>query len=356
MTNRLELFAENIPAGLDAVLITSPVNRRYYLEFASSAGTIIVFKSQNYFIVDSRYFEEAKATVKNCEVVLQDRLYEQMPAILKKHGAKHIGVECDAMTMSEFFRLKERLSGFEIASDDRVSRIIEKQRSVKSEEEAASIQAAQDIADKTFSHILGFIKSGKTELEIAIEMEQFSRREGSEEPAFPFIVAAGRDSSKPHAVPSKNEVRDGDFIVLDYGATVNGYRSDMTRTVGVGNISPKQHEVYEIVLKAQLAALDAVKAGVRCDNIDRIARNIIDVTEYKGLFGHGLGHSLGLQIHESPRFSRECAEILVAGTVMSVEPGIYIPGEFGVRIEDIVIATRDGYHNFVKSDKNLIIL
>ncbi|MCL2069271.1 MAG: M24 family metallopeptidase, partial [Oscillospiraceae bacterium] len=166
----------------------------------------------------------------------------------------------------------------------------------------------------------------------------------------------GQNSSKPHAVPGNYQARPGDFITLDFGCTIDGYRSDMTRTVAIGHVSDKQREVYALVHKAQTAALRAIRAGVSCESVDKIARSIIDITRYKGLFGHGLGHSLGLEIHEPPRLAKNMDEELPENCVMSVEPGIYIPGEFGVRIEDIVIATREGHENLTRSTKELIII
>ncbi len=356
MIDRLAVLLEAIKTKMDAALVTHSVNRRYLLGFPSSAGTIIVTRDKNYFIIDTRYFEAAEQTVKNCEIVLQDKLHEQIDEILKKHGVKTLGIESEYTSLAAFLKLKEKLPSFDILQNDILRRQIEKQRSIKSDEEIASIQAAQDIADKTFTHILDFVKVGVSEIEIAIELEQFSRKQGSECVAFEYIVAAGTNSSRPHAVPSENKVKTGDFVTLDFGATKNGYRSDMTRTIAVGSVSDKQREVYEIVLKAQLAALDAVRVGAVCCEVDKVARDIIDATAYKGLFGHGLGHSLGLDIHENPRFNKECKEILEVGVCMSVEPGIYIPAEFGVRIEDIVVTTENGCRNFCKSDKSLIIL
>lgn len=356
MIDRLESLIQNLPDNIGAALITSNLNRRYYLNFPSSAGTILITRENRYFIIDSRYVEVARISVKNCEVILQDKLYEQLSGLLQKHGVKTLAIESESVSISEYHKIMEKLPGITILPDDRLSKLIVKQRSVKSAEELGFIAAAQDITDKTFTHILDFIKPGVSELEIGIEMEQYSRGIGSQEPAFSYIVASGANSSRPHAEPGENRVKNGDFVVLDFGATVNGYRSDMTRTVAVGDISDKQREVYDIVLKAQVESLKAIKAGVCCFDIDKIARDIIGATVYKSTFGHGLGHSLGLEIHENPRFSTECCETLLAGMVMSVEPGIYLPGEFGVRIEDIVAAEENGCRNFTASPKELIVL
>lgn len=354
--NQIQDFCKNLPDDIDAALITSVVSRQYLLGFKSSAGTLVATKDKSFFIVDSRYFEAAQETVKGCEVVLQDKLSEQLVKILKTCGARNIGVETESISFKRYLELKEKFKGFNILESGFVSEQIAKQRSIKSCDEIASMQAAQDIADKTFTYILGYIKTGMTEIEIAIAMEDRARLLGSEKPSFDYIVAAGANSSRPHAVPSGNKVKRGDFITLDFGCTINGYCSDMTRTVAVGEVSGKQREVYELVLHAQSAALEVIKPGICCFDVDKCARDIIDATAYKGLFGHGLGHSLGLEIHEEPRFNTECKTILEPGVCMSVEPGIYLPGEFGVRIEDVVAVTKNGYHNFCKSDKKLIIL
>ena len=356
MTDRLAVFKRNIPQGIGAVLITSAFNRRYFLRFSSSAGTALVTREQSYFIIDGRYFEAAQATVKNCEVILQDKLHAQLLSLLQRHGAKTLGLEDDYASMSEFARLSEKLAGIEVQSGGGISEIIKKQKSVKDKDEIESIQKSQDITDKTFTHILDYIKPGRTEREIAFEIQRFAWQLGSQRPAFDSIVAAGANSSKPHAVPTGNKVRDGDFIVLDFGAVVEDYCSDMTRTVGVGSVSGKQREVYGIVLDAQLAALDAIKPGESCAQVDKAARDVIDKTGYKGLLAHSVGHSLGLQVHESPSFSEQSEDVLVPGVVMSVEPGIYIPGEFGVRIEDIIAVAESGHRNFTRSPKELIVI
>jgi Xaa-Pro aminopeptidase len=287
---------------------------------------------------------------------LQDKLYEQVAAWLKQNGIKTLAVESKSTTLDALAELKQKLPKVKFIPDDRLSKLILEQRARKDATELASIKAAQAIAEKALAHILDYIKPGRTELEIAIELEEYGRRQGSEKPAFDYIVAAGKNSSKPHAEPSDYKVRAGDFITLDFGMTVNGYRSDMTRTIAVSHVSDKQREVYELVLKAQTAALEQIKAGAKCFDIDKTARDIIEASAYKGLFGHGLGHSLGLEIHEQPSFSPLSEALAPAGAVMSVEPGVYIPGEFGVRIEDIVHVTKDGAENLTKAEKKLLVI
>jgi Xaa-Pro aminopeptidase len=356
MIQRLEPLTKGLPQDIGAALISSRVNRRYYLDFYSTAGTLLVSREKSAFIIDSRYYEMACEAITGCEVILQDKLYEQVAAWLKQNGIKTLAVESKAVTLDSFSELNRKLPKTSFIADNRLSKLILEQRARKDASELASIKAAQAIAEKTLAHILDYIKPGRTELEIAIELEEYGRRHGSEKPAFDYIVAAGKNSSKPHAEPSHYKVRAGDFVTLDFGMTVNGYRSDMTRTIAVSHASDKQQEVYGLVLKAQLAALEKIKAGARCFEIDKTARDIIDATAYEGLFGHGLGHSLGLEIHEQPSFSPLSEAILPAGAVMSVEPGVYIPGEFGVRIEDIVCVTENDCENLTAADKKLLVI
>ena len=218
------------------------------------------------------------------------------------------------------------------------------------------MQKAQEITDATFSYIINNIKAGRTEREVMLDMEFFMRKQACDGVAFDFVVVSGKNSSLPHGVPTDKVIENGDFVTMDFGATVGGYRSDMTRTVAVGFVTDEQRKVYDTVLKAQLAALPAIHAGVVCKDIDKIARDIIYSAGYEGAFGHGLGHSVGIEIHENPAFNTRCETILKSGTVMTVEPGIYLENKFGVRIEDMVYVTDDGCINLTKSDKNLIIL
>ena len=354
--NKLPVLMQNMPENLDAALITSDTNRRYYTQFPSSAGTVVVTRDKSYLIIDSRYFEAATENAVDCEVVLQDKLFEQISDILEKHNAKNIGIESDTLSLSSFEEMKSKLPDFNILGDRTLSSFIWEQRAIKSEEEKRNVQKSQDITDKTFEYALSIIEVGKTEKDIALDMEFYSRRNGSEEAAFSFIVAAGSNTSRPHAVPSDNKVKKGDFVLMDFGSTYGGYRSDMTRTVAVGEPSEKQKEVYNTVLQTQLKAMEAIKPGVPFNDIHNIALNFIDSTSYKGLFSHGLGHSLGLDIHEPPNFNSITTQNTKAGNLLSVEPGIYIPGEFGVRIEDIIYITENGYYNFTNSPKELIIL
>lgn len=355
MTN-IQRFTEKIPQGIDAVIITSPVNRFYFLNMHSSAGTLIITREKSYFIIDFRYIEFAKSKVKDCEVILQDHLYGQIGDILEKHNVKNVGIESGYISCEDYIILGEKLSNINFVLDNNINDIIKEQRSVKTDYEIDCIRKAQEITDKAFTHILNYIEAGKTEKEVALELEFFARKNGAENVSFDFIAVSGKNSSLPHGVPSDKIIEKGDFITMDFGVLYGGYCSDMTRTVAVGEVSEEQQLVYNTVLKANLEAEKAVKAGLVCSDIDKIARDIISEAGFGDNFGHGLGHSVGIEIHEDPRFSPKCHTILKENTIMTVEPGIYLEGKFGCRIEDMVIAKKDGCEIITKSPKDLIIL
>ena len=251
--------------------------------------------------------------------------------------------------------LFEEKLGVEVLRDKTLSETISQMRSIKSEKEIEYIKAAQKLTDETFSYILPRIETGRTEKEIMLDMEFFMRKNGSEGVSFDFIVVSGKNSSLPHGVPTDKKIAKGDFITMDFGAVINGYRSDMTRTVAVGNVTDEQKKVYNTVLAAQEAAIKAACAGKKCVDIDKTARDIIE-KDYSGCFGHGLGHSVGIDIHESPSFNTRDNTVLRPGMVLTVEPGIYIENKFGVRIEDMIVITNDGNIDITKSPKDLIVL
>lgn len=352
---RLKALREEIGEN-QAVLINSEVNRFCFSGFKSSAGAVVITKNSAFLLVDFRYFENAKKNVKSLEVLMFGSIYNTLNEILNKENIKEIFLETDYFTLDNFKIIKQNLSTFSISEDDKICKKIKQMRSVKDKEELNFIKKAQSITDKAFSHILNFIKPQKTEKEIALELEFFMRKNKSLSVAFDTISVSGKNSSLPHGVPTDKEIQNGDFITMDFGAVVGGYCSDMTRTVAVGSVTDKMRKVYDTVLKAQTEALRAIKPNVECKSIDKIARDIIDNAGFEGCFGHGLGHSVGLEIHESPSFNTRDETILQEGMVLTVEPGIYIENEFGVRIEDMVYITDNGYENLTKSPKELIIL
>lgn len=340
----------------EALLILSEPNRFYITKFSSSAGYVLVTAEKSYFLIDFRYYEKAKQTVSGCEVILSSSPLSEIKELCEKNGITTLYIECDSVTVGKYKLLEKELSPVSVSEDSKFDRMLRDMRSVKSESELALIRQAQELTDKTFAYITDRITAGRTEREIMLDMEFFMRKLGSEGVSFDFIVVSGKNSSLPHGVPTDKKIENGDFVTMDFGAVVGGYRSDMTRTVAVGGVSEEQKLVYNTVLKAQLAAIEKIKSGAVCSEIDKIARDIIDGAGYKNCFGHALGHSVGIEIHENPSFSPRCNTVLKSGTVMTVEPGIYIENKFGVRIEDMVFVTDGGCTDITKSPKELIIL
>lgn len=356
MTDRIELLKKELPSGVDCAIVTSGFGRYYFTGMRSSAGTLLVTRGGSYFIIDFRYIEKAKRTIKNAQVMLQDKLYEQIKDIFAKEGVKTAAVETTYMTMGEFFKMKEKLDGFELLTDSGVDTLIIKLRAHKDAAELAGIRAAQAITDRGFTHMLGFVEAGRTEREVALELQSFMLREGAEKLAFDTIAVSGVNSSLPHGVPSEKKIEKGDFLTLDFGAMVDGYCADMTRTVAIGSATDEMEQVYATVLKAHKDSMAAVKPGIQNVDIDKVARDIIYAAGYEGCFGHGLGHSLGLEIHEEPRYSPAGSGVVEVGHVMTIEPGIYLEGKFGVRIEDTIYIGENGVIDLASSPKDLIIL
>ncbi len=339
----------------DCVIITSDINRRYFTGMKSSAGTLLVFSSAAYLIIDFRYIEKARKIVDNCEVILQDKLYDQINDLLRKHDAKTALIESENCTVSQAELLSEKLNS-EVISDSKLSSVVNQIRRFKSNEEIAKIKSAQKIAENGFEHMLNFIKAGKTEREIQLELDYFMLKNGAEALSFDTIAISGKNTSLPHGVPTDKIVENGDFVLMDFGAVVDGYHSDMTRTVCVGQPSDEMKSVYDIVLNAQMKALASAKAGIICCELDSVARDYIKNAGYGNDFGHSLGHGVGVEIHEAPTVSQNCSEILRDGMIVTVEPGIYLADKFGVRIEDFVVIRENGIENLTCAAKELIIL
>lgn len=354
--NKIEALMQNLPEGIDAALITSEQNRRYYTGFHSTAGILFVTREAAYFLIDFRYIEAARAQIAGCEVLLLENTQRSLQALCAKHGVKTVGAENSYLTLTDFNRYSELLGAASLDAGGAADRAILAQRRRKTPDEAAKIRAAQALTEETFDYILGRIQPGKTEREIALDMEFFMRGRGAEAVSFDFIVVSGKNSSRPHGTPSSKKIEKGDFVTMDFGAVFEGYHSDMTRTVAVGQVNERQRLVYETVLAAQLAGIAAVRPGRPCSEVDAAARGVIDAAGFEGCFGHGLGHSLGVEIHEEPRFSAPSKALVEAGLVMTVEPGCYLEGEFGCRIEDMLYITESGVENLTHSPKNLIIL
>ena len=349
---------EELQKGLDGkscALIDSDVNRRYFTGMKSSAGTLLVFKEKAYFIIDFRYIEKARKTAQGCEVILQDKLYQQINALIEKHSAERLLIDSSVCTIDQLAVLMKRLS-VQIVSDNTLSKLISALRTVKTKVETDKMIKAQRIAEAGLAHMMEFVRVGRTEKEIQLELDYYMLSHGAEALSFDTIALSGANTSLPHGVPSDKRVESGDFVLLDFGAVVDGWHSDMTRTFCVGEPTDEMRKVYDIVLRAQLAGIEAVKAGIDGKALDAVSRKVIADEGCGRFFGHSLGHGVGMEIHESPYASPSVNNIINEGSVVTVEPGIYIEGKFGVRIEDFVIVTKDGCINMTEAPKELICL
>lgn len=354
MNNLQKLLATN---GSDyAALIISPENRKYFTGFDSSDGFLLVSPDRAVFITDGRYIEAAENQISNCEVKLLGKTYPQISEILGEMGCNHLLVEATRMTVATYNSLKGVLKKISVSTDSTLDTIINTLRSVKTENEVEQIVKAQRIAEDAFAHILDFIKVGVTEKEIALELDFYMLSHGGEGLSFETIVVSGKNSSMPHGVPSDKKIENGDFVTMDFGTIVGGYHSDMTRTVAVGFATDEMKEVYNTVLNAQNNCLDHLCAGISCKEGDELTRSVIRSAGYGEYFTHSTGHGVGVEIHEFPNLSPITDGNLQAGNIVTVEPGIYIPGKFGVRIEDMAYITPDGCRNLTKAPKELIIL
>lgn len=356
MRHRFEQLLASLPEDLDGVYIASPENRLYYTGFHSSAGVLLITRAESVFFIDSRYIEAAQNRISGCKIVLQEKLMEQISDFCKREGIRRLAVEARRMVYADVEQFREKLEGVEIAADSRADDCIEKQRMVKSAQEIGCIRQAQGIAERAFEELLQNIRPGMTEREIALTLEYSMLSKGAQGISFETITVSGANSSMPHGVPTGKKVEDGDFITLDFGAVYQGYHSDMTRTVAVGKVSEKQRLVYQTVLAAQQSAIDIAAAGLACAAVDEAARSVISAAGYGDFFRHSTGHGVGIEIHEAPNLSLSSSVILEPGMVVTVEPGIYLPGEFGVRIEDMLLITADGAENLTKMPKELLVL
>lgn len=341
--------------SIEAVLISNGNNMRYISGFAGATGYLYISEKTHAVITDFRYTIQAEMEAEGYEVITigHGGYEEAINDLLRTESINILGFEAWDILFGTYNGLREKLNVKEFKP---IGYEITNMRNIKTARELEYIKKAESIGDQVFSEILAFIKPGMSELEIAAQIEYLLKVRGGSCVSFPAIVASGINSSMPHAVPSAKKVEIGDFLTMDFGCVYEGYCSDMTRTIVIGKASEKQKEIYNTVLKAQLAALEFLKAGYKGKEVDKVARDIIYGAGYEGCFGHGLGHSVGLNIHENPRLSALEETVILAGMTETVEPGIYIKGFGGVRIEDLVVVTEDGCENFTFSDKSLIEL
>lgn len=354
MTN-IKKLQELLGDGMDAILLTSEANRQYATGAQIAEGMCLVTPQQCLYFTDSRYIESAQNQLPDITVqeVTREQSYTmRIQAVLDEEAFQTLGVEEEDLTHGAFTRLSEKLSASVVACQKKVNAL----RQVKEPWEIDIMRKAQNIADKVFAEILPLIREGMTEKELEAELIYRLYRAGAEGLSFPPIVVSGPNTSMPHGVAGSRKIAPGDFITMDFGVKLRGYCSDMTRTVAFGYATEKMHKIYDIVLEAQKAAISVTCAGRTGTEIDGTARKIIADAGFAAYFGHGYGHSLGLEIHESPNCSPSNPDPIPSGAVISAEPGIYLPGEFGVRIEDVVVVTADGCENLTHSPKDLIIL
>ena len=342
----------------EAILLTNEVNIGYFTNFFHSEGYLLVTQSSATLLVDFRYFEAAQKKAVGCRVVCFQRISESLLSLLTAEDIHALSVEASHMTVSRFHFFQNKLSeqGISVVSDGRLDRHIGDIRIVKDSTELDKIAVAQGIAEKAYLEMLNDLKPGVSERALAARLEYLMKLGGAEDISFDLITITGQKTSLPHGVPSDDTVKEGDFFTCDFGAVYEGYHSDTTRTVAVKSATDEMKEIYSIVLKAQLRALSAVKPGVKCSDVDKTARDIITQAGYGACFGHSTGHGVGLDIHELPFVSAKGDAVLKPGMVITDEPGIYLPNRFGVRIEDMLCVTEDGYKNFVNLPKELIIL
>ncbi|MFZ3590292.1 M24 family metallopeptidase [Bacillus sp. DJP31] len=339
--------------NIDGVLITSVYNRRYMTGFTGSSGVAIISLNQAVFITDFRYVEQANSQLEGFEVVQHKAsLLEEIATQVDRLGIKNLGFEEDHVSFSSFRAYKEGIS----ASLVPLSGVIEKIRLIKTDAEIKILKEATEIADAAFQHILTYIRAGKTEIDVSNELEFFMRKQGALSSSFDIIVASGFRSALPHGVATDKIIETGDFVTLDFGAYYKGYCSDITRTIAIGQPSDELKNIYDVVLESQLRGMAGIKPGITGKEADALTRDYITEKGYGEYFGHSTGHGIGLEVHEGPSLSVKSDMILKPGMVVTVEPGIYVAGLGGVRIEDDTVVTTDGNQSLSHSTKELIIL
>lgn len=340
---------------LDALLLTDPITIRYAADFYIEDGAAIIARDKAWLITDSRYVEAASARVQGMEILSASSgtPFKTLAGhIFAENRFAAVGAEEDRMSVKQWAQMEADLG----LSLQNAAHVIAELRPSKTEEELQSLIAAQRIAEKALDDLLGIIRPGMSEKELASELVYRLYKFGGEGLSFPPIVVAGAKTSMPHGEPGDNILRSGDFITMDFGTLYNGYCSDMTRTVALGSVTDEMKKVYDTVFAAQAAGIAAAKPGATGRDIDGAARKVIEDAGYGAYFGHSFGHSLGLEIHESPNAAPSNDKPMPEGAVISAEPGIYLPGQFGVRIEDVLWLHGDGCLDITEAPKQLIIL
>ncbi len=354
MLKRIEkLREEMLKESLTSFLITSAYNLHYLTGFTGTTGMAVITLDDAYFITDFRYTEQAEKECFDYEIVQNfGPIFEELVDLIDEKGIPNMGFEEANVSFKEYVEL-EMLLETELVP---ISNMIESLREIKDEQEVSLIEKACEIADQAFSHILTYIKPGMTEIQVANELDFYMRQLGATGVSFETIVASGVRSAMPHGVASDKVIDQGDLITIDFGCYYKGYVSDMTRTISLGEPKEKLKEIYQIVKDAQQKVLDGARPGMSGVELDAVARDYIESQGYGEYFGHSTGHGIGLEIHEGPNVSRLANKAFIPGNVITNEPGIYLPGIGGVRIEDDMLVTESGVKRLTHSEKELIIL
>lgn len=338
--------------GISALLLTKAEDVHYFTGLKVDECYVLLTEDKKYMVTDFRYEEEVSVLKPEFDIIITKQGYELMDFV-KEVMPEKLGVQDETLTMSQYKQLREFLADEAIIG---ITGLTETIRFYKDEYELECIKKAVAIGDKAFAHILEFIKPGMTEKEVALEIEHHMMLNGADGIAFETICVSGKNSSLPHGHPSEKVIEEGDFLTMDYGCKVGGYCSDMTRTIAIGYATDEMKEIYDLVLRAQLNACEKLGPNMHVKEGDALARDIISEAGYGPCFGHGLGHGVGLEIHEDPWLSFRGVHMLEPGMIMTIEPGVYLPGKFGVRIEDTVCITEDGIDIYCTSPKELIII
>lgn len=352
MLNRIQSLKNSLSQiDISALLVSKPENQYYLSGFICDDCYIVITPEQDYLLTDFRNIEAAKAATNEFQIIRTSRDYG-LTKFLKELSPDVLGIEEKYTSIYEYKSIRDSVDCPIVSGDG----LIEKLRMVKEKEELKAIKRAQALCDSCFSYILNYIKPGLTEKQIAFEIERFLRTNGADKLSFDTICVSGVRTSLPHGVPSTKIIEKGELITIDFGCIIDGYCSDMTRTLALGHVDQEKRDVYNIVLEAQQRACETIRSGLACKDVDKAARDIIVNNGYKDAFGHGTGHGVGLEIHEDPSINSSSDEILSENMAITIEPGIYLPGKFGVRIEDLVFVTSTGIINTTTSDKNLTII
>ncbi len=355
MTNIKRLRERMSQKGIDAALVSAIDNVRWLSGFTGSSGFVIVTPSDGLFISDSRYNEQAREQVQGFPVEIFASPTTAAQAIAsgaKRLGVSGLGFEAEHVTFATHKNWTESLNGVTLTP---VDDLVDTLRLIKSDEEIKKIEEACGVADACFTHILRMMQPGVTEYDVALDIEFFIRRQGYKT-AFPPIVVSGLRSARPHGEPSDKKLEHGDFVTMDFGACVDGYNSDITRTVVIGEASDRHSEAYNAVLETQIACIEAIEPGVAAKDVDALSRELLAKHDLAQYFGHGLGHGLGRTVHDVGRMNPTSKDIFKPGQVWTVEPGVYIEGFGGVRIEDDVVVTEEGCRVLTASPKELLVL